>query len=112
MGRHLAASGTGIARGSNSLEQHVFRRHPKSERQTAIAVIRKDPVVPGPGDESCGDLNRLVACRTDLEEDLVLPLEQDFAVVQAARKIHEAEGLKQSLTGEPAGETMSRSRYT
>jgi hypothetical protein len=49
-----------------------------------------------------GDLHALVARARDLEEDLVLPLEQDLAIIRAPRREHRAVHALELLGGQAA----------
>ena len=44
--------------------------------------------------------DRFMACPRNLEEDLLLPLEQDLAVVNATRGVHDAIPIEELLTGQ------------
>src|SRR5439155_22886212 len=61
------------------------------------------PVVRGAQHPAGGDEHRLVAGTRYLEEDLVLALELDLAVVETAGEVHEAEHVEQVRLGERLG---------
>ena len=48
-------------------------------------------------------LNRFVTRAGNLEINLVLPFEEDFAVVNATREIHRSERLNETVTPELPG---------
>ena len=52
--------------------------------------MREKPVVSGLQDQTGGDQSRFVASAADLEINLILAFELDFAIVQAPRKEHQA----------------------
>ena len=63
-----------------------------------------------PRGKSRGNLNGLMAGTTDLEIDFVLPFEQNFAVIEPPRSVHQPERLNQGLGSRPAARaTLSRS---
>src|SRR5579872_2356769 len=85
---HLATAGCGIRGGADRLHQHFDGRDAKRQAKCAIAVIREHPVGAGTKKQPhCGRYG-FVAGAGDLEVDLVLPLELDFAVIEAAGKEH------------------------
>ncbi len=47
MGGHLATAGRGIIGGSDGLLEHLVGRDAEREAESAIAVVRKDPIVTG-----------------------------------------------------------------
>src|SRR6202165_5893657 len=95
---HLAAAGTGIVGRADSAEQHFVGSGAQGETQGAVAVIRIEPVVGWLQRKSRSDAHGFVAGAGDLEENLLLPLEQDLAVVHAARGEHYAVRINQLLT--------------
>ena len=109
VGRHLAAAGRGIVGRAHRLLQHFVRRHAEREAERAVAVVGIEPVVAGPQSHAGGDLNGLMAGAADLEEDAVLTLERDLAIVQAARGVHDAERADELLRVQ-ARETCIRGR--
>jgi hypothetical protein len=48
-------------------------------------------------------LHRFMPGARDLEKNLVLALEQDFAIVDAPRKMHDTEGAQQIVAREIGG---------
>ncbi len=90
MRRHLPAAGRRIVRGANRLQEHVVRRHAQHQHQRAIAIVGEKPVVAGLQQQTRRGENSLVPRTADLKEDLVLPLELDFAVVEPPREEHRA----------------------
>jgi hypothetical protein len=95
MGWHLPATASRIGGRANGLQKHVRGCHSDGEAQSAVAIVGEKPVVPRT-ERQCGShLQRLVAGGGDLEEDLLLPLQKDFAVIQPAGKVHEPVDLNQ-----------------
>jgi hypothetical protein len=107
VGGHLASAGRGVGGGADGLLQHFVRRDAEGEAEGAIAVVGVKPVVGGAEGHAGGDLDGLVAGAGDLEEDAVLALEDDLAVVEAARGVNEAEGLDE-LVGREGFEARGR----
>ena len=95
--RHLAAAGVRIVGGAHGFQQLLVRRHAQRQAERAVAVVRIEPVVARPHRQSGGDQQRLVPGAGDLEEDLLLALQQDLAIVQLARQIHQAVDVDQLL---------------
>ena len=58
------------------------------EHESAVAIVRKKPIVGRLQDQTGGDESGFVSCAADLEVDFILALELDFAVVEAAREKH------------------------
>src|SRR5258708_7402279 len=87
--RHLASAGAGVVRGTDCAEEHFIRCAAEGEAQSAVAVIRVEPVVGGLESQAGSYAESFMACARDLEEDFLLALEQDLAVVNAARHVHE-----------------------
>ncbi len=79
-----------------------FGRDAEGEAEGAVAIVGEEPVVAGAQREAGGDLQGLMAGGGDLEEDLLLALEKDFAVVYAAGKEHEPVDFDQLLRGKVA----------
>ena len=100
MGRHLAAAAGGVRGGADGLEEMLFDGGAEGEGESAIAVVGEEPVVAGAQGEGGGDEEGFVAGAGDLEEDFLLILEDDLAVVGAAREVHEAVNLDQLVGGE------------
>ena len=103
MRRHLAPAAGRIGSRADSLEEHLFRRHAQCEAQSAIAVIREEPVVTGTEGQRCPNLQSLVACARNLKVDFLLPLEQDLPVVDAAGEKHQPINFNELLRGKLAG---------
>ncbi len=97
---HLPAAGSGIVLRAEGLEQHLVRSHAQHEYQCPVAVVGIDPVVGGLHQKSGGAQNGFVAGSADLKEDLVLPFELDFAVIQLPRKVHRAVDANQGIAVE------------
>ena len=98
VGGHLAAAGGRVVRRRPRPASSIScGRDAEGEAEGAIAVVGIDPVVAGAQSHAGGDLDGFVAGAADLEEDAVLALERDLAVVQAARGVHDAEGADELL---------------
>src|SRR5439155_6297864 len=80
--------------------QHFGRGHAELQAQSAVAVIQVEPVVRRSHDQTGRYEDRLVAGAGYLEENLVLPLELDFFVIQSTRQEHRAVCGDQLLAGE------------
>ncbi len=87
---HLAAAGCGVVFRADGLEHHVVGSDAEREHESAVAIVREEPIVGGLQDQAGGDESSFVSCAADLEIDFILALELDFAVVEAARKKHRA----------------------
>ena len=92
---HLASAAGRVGCGADGLEELLFNGGAEGEGEGAIAVIGEEPVVAGAEREAGGDQQGFVAGAGDLEEDLLLVLEDDLAVVGAARDDHEAVDLEE-----------------
>ncbi len=55
-------------------EQHILSAHAHHERERAVAIVRKDPVVPGAQNQTRRGLHCFMPCTADLKENLILPL--------------------------------------
>ena len=97
MRRHLSAAARRIGGRAYGLQHHVVRRNTKSQAQGAIAIVREEPVVPRPERQRCADLQRFMARGRDLEEDFLLALEENFAVVYRAGQKHQPVDFNQLL---------------
>ena len=85
---HLAAAAGRIGGRAHSLQQHRSRRNAQGQAQRAITIVGEDPVVAGTQRQPRAHLKSFVAGARDLEKNLLLALEQDFAVVHAAGEVH------------------------
>src|SRR5579872_4154025 len=90
MRRHLTAARTGIVRRAHCSEQHLLRRGAQSQAKRAVAIVRKEPVVPRLHSEGGGGGDSFVSRAGDLEEYFLLPLEHDLAIVEPTRGVHHA----------------------
>ena len=90
MRRHLPATRSGAARRPHCLQQQVFGAHAKAQAQRAVAVVRKKPIVARAQVARRRDQRRLVPGARDLKINVVLPLENDLEVVEAAAQQHRA----------------------
>ena len=82
--RHLATAGGRIVGSPNALQQHLKRRHAQHQAQSPIAIIRIKPVICRLKDQSGGHEQSFMAGTRDLEKNLLLPLQEDLAIVNAA----------------------------
>ncbi len=97
---HLAAAGIRIVGCAHGAEQHFKRSCAQGETERAVAIVGIEPVVGGLQRQGGSDSQSFVAGARDLEEDFLLALEQDLAVVEAPRREHDAIGIDQLLTGQ------------
>jgi hypothetical protein len=89
VGGHLPAAAGGVGRGAHRLQHHLSGCNAQRQAQGAIAIVGEKPVVSGTHRQGRANLQRLVARSRNLEEDLLLAFEQDFAVIHAAGKHHQ-----------------------
>ena len=83
-------AGTRIVLCADGLQQSFQRSYPQHQAQRAIAVIGINPVHAGTKKQTgCGG-DRFVSCAGNLEINLILALELDFAIVKFSRQIHGA----------------------
>ncbi len=101
MGGHLAAAGVGVIGSSDRLQQLLVRRHAQREAERAVAIVGIEPVVAGAQRQSGSDQQCFVSGTGDLEVDLLLALEQDLAIIQLARQVHQPIDIDQLLRREP-----------
>ena len=88
--RHLPAATRRIVSRTDGLQQLIFHCIAQREAKRTVAVVREEPVVARLERHTCGYQKRLVPGARDLKEDLLLPLEQNFAIVRAPRQVHQA----------------------
>src|SRR2546422_11238531 len=81
VGRHLAASRVGVLGGTDRREQHLGGGHTQAETERTVAIVGIEPVVRGTEGLARRDQHGFMTGARDLEENLVLPLELDFLVV-------------------------------
>ncbi len=86
---HLAAAAGGVVGGADGLQKLLLDGVAEGEAEGAVAVVGEEPVVAGPQGHAGGDEQGFVAGAGDLEEDLLLALEDDLAVVGPAGEVHE-----------------------
>ena len=91
------------------LQQHLLRRHAQGQAERAIAIIGIEPVIARLERHACGNQQRLMAGAGDLKKNLLLPFQQDFAIVHAARLIHQPIDLHHLLLRQ-AGVRVGRTR--
>ncbi len=108
MGRHLAASRSGVGGRAHGLLQHFVGGDAERQAESAVAVVRKKPVVPRPQDHPGGHLDGLMAGGADLEEDAILALECHLAVVEAPGGVHQAKSADELLRVEACEEVRGR----
>ena len=101
VGRHLPPAGSELGGGANGSEEHLLGRDAQHQTQRPVPVIEVEPVVRRPQNEGGSGLHRLVACAADLEENAVLPLQKDFAVVQTPGQKHVAKGVEKRVRAQP-----------
>ena len=94
MGRHLSAGAVRIVVGPYRSEEMVERDLADRERQGTVAIVEVKPIVAALEVGSHRNLDGLVSGPRDLEEDLVLALEGDLAVIQPSSRDHGAVGLE------------------
>ena len=98
--RHLSAAGTRIVGGAHGLQQHFVGGGAQGEDEGAVPIIRIEPVVSGLEAEAGSYADGLVAGAGDLEKDLLLAFEQDFAVVDTAGRVHRPIRINELLAGQ------------
>src|SRR5579862_4684937 len=98
---HLAAAAGSVSGGADGLQEHFCGSYADGQAQGPIAVIGKEPVVSWTKRQSGSDLKRFVPRPGDLEEDLLLPLEKNLAVVEPAGEIHQPVNFDHLLRAEP-----------
>ena len=89
MSGHLAAAAGRIGGRANGLQEHLRGRDTQPQAERAVAIVGEKPVVAGTQGQGRANLQRLMAGTGELEEDFLLALEQDFAVVHAAGGVDE-----------------------
>ena len=94
---HLAPAAGGIGGGADGLEKHVGGGEAERQAQGAVAIVGEEPVVAGPEGQGRANLEGFVAGAVHLEEDLLLPLEHDLAIVDPAGGIHQPVDLDHGL---------------
>jgi hypothetical protein len=103
VGWHLAAAAGRIGGRADGLQHHVGGRETQRQAQRAVAIVGEEPVVAGAHGQGRAHAQRFMAGAGDLEEDLLLALEQDLAVVHAAGKNHQPVDFDQLLRAQTAG---------
>ncbi len=103
VGGHLAASAGRIGGRAHGLQEHFIGSDAQGQAERAIAIVGEEPIVTGAHGQGSAHLQRLVAGGGDLEEDLLLALEQDFAVVHAAGENHQPVDLDHLPRAQAAG---------
>ncbi len=101
MRRHLTPAGVGIVSGAHGFQQLLVRRHAHGEAERAIAIVGIEPVVARAQHQAGSHQQRFMSGAGDLEENLLLPLEQDLAIVELTRQVHQAVNVDQLLAREP-----------
>ena len=83
---HLAAAGGWIGGGADGLHEHGFGGDAQGQAESAVAIVGEEPVIAGAQVGGGGQQQGLVPGAGNLKENLLLALEQDFAIVDAPRK--------------------------
>src|SRR5450432_233763 len=97
VGRHLTAAGRVIVFGADGLKKRLEGGDAEHEAEGAVAVIRINPIDAGTQEQPDGGGDALVTCAGNLEIDLILTLELDFAIVQSAGSEHDSVQTDQGL---------------
>ena len=97
MGGHLTSAAGRIGGRAHGLQQHLSGSHAQRETQCAIAIVGEKPVVAGTHSQRGAHLQRFMAGGRDLEVGLLLPFEDDFAVVYTAGENHQPVDLDHLL---------------
>ena len=108
MRRHLPATGVGVDGRADGAVEHLGGGHAQRQAERAVAVVHVEPVVRRLEDVAGSGQHGFVAGARDLEEDLVLPLELDLPVVDAARQEHRSVGGEELVAREPVGRALGR----
>src|SRR5262249_20176578 len=87
---HLASAGGRIVGRTSPLLQHVLGSDAERQAESAVAVMRIEPIVGGLQRQRRGDKYSFVAGAGNLKERFVLRLELYFFVVDAPRRVHQA----------------------
>src|SRR5580693_3673665 len=69
MRRHLSSAAGRIGGRAHGLQHHVVRRNAKRQAQSAIAIVREEPVIPRPKRECGANLQSLMTGGRNLEEN-------------------------------------------
>src|ERR1035437_5010853 len=103
--------------GVSAQEQRLIATAVKNAREMAlrqadraVAVVGEEPVVARPHRQSCGHQQRLMPSAGDLEKNLLLPLQHNFAIVRAPRKIHQPVELHQLFAAHRCSRCFSAGR--
>jgi hypothetical protein len=88
MRRHLAAARSRIAGRADGLLEHLEWRYAQPKTESAIAVVKIEPIVLRPHRECGRNLHSLVSSATDLEKDAILAFERDLSIIEPARGVH------------------------
>ena len=97
---HLPPAGAGVVGRAHRAQQHFIGSRTQAEQQRPVAIIRKEPVVAGLERKGRGHAHGFMTGARDLEENFLLALEQDLAVVHTARGKHDAISINELLAGE------------
>ena len=99
---HLAPAAGGVSGGADGLEKHVGGGEAEGQRKGAVAIVGEEPVVAGPQSQRRANLEGFVAGTVHLEENLLLPLEHDLAIVDPAGGVHQPVDVDHGLRIERA----------
>ena len=110
MGRHLTTTRCGIFGGPDGLKQHFVGRDTQGKAQGAIAIVGVNPIVAGAQAQAGGHFDGFVPRSADLEKDAILALKGNLPIVQAAGRLHDAEGRNEllGLEASPPGDRIGR----
>ena len=84
---HLPTVRVRVVFGADAFEQNLVGGHADREHQSAVAIIREEPVVARLHLQAGADEGQFVSCARDLKEDLVLPFQFNLSVVDATREV-------------------------
>ena len=101
VGGHLPAARAGIVRRADGLQQHVIGGDTQGQTQRAVAIVGEEPVVAGLQGKSRSHADGFMPGAGNLEENLLLTLEQDLAIIHPPRGVHVAIGFDQLVARKP-----------
>src|SRR6266702_3054156 len=87
--RHLPPATSWIIRRTHRLQQLLLDGISQRQADRPIPIVRKEPVIPRPHRHARRHQQRLVPRTRNLEEDLLLPLQHNLAIVCPTRQIHQ-----------------------
>ena len=95
VGRHLPSAGSGVGSSADSAQKHFFRSDAQSETERPVAIVQIEPVMPRLEQQSRRGSDSFMSSAADLEEDFILALQQNLAIVYAAGEVHSAVSVDQ-----------------